>query len=93
MNNNKQGVPEHGSFIGQGACISREQQWLLTCFTLRLLISYIYIYMELLLKPEISSSYIYGPTFGNAQSRLLLFAVKCFNIESMQKVFVCHSCV
>jgi hypothetical protein len=37
--------------------------------------------------------YIYGPTFGNAESRLFLFAAQCFNIESMEKVFLCHSCV
>jgi hypothetical protein len=30
--------------------------------------------MELLLKPEILTSYIYGPRFGNAESRLFLFA-------------------
>jgi hypothetical protein len=30
--------------------------------------------------------YIYGPTFGNAESRLFLFAAQCFNIESMQKM-------
>ena len=28
---------------------------------------YIYIYMELL-KPEMLTSYIYGPTFGNAET-------------------------
>jgi hypothetical protein len=52
-------------------------------------------YMELLVKPEILTSYIYiyGPTFGNAESRLFLFAAQRFNIESMQKVFLCHSCV
>jgi hypothetical protein len=49
--------------------------------------------MELIVKPEILTSYVYGPTFGNAESRLFLFAAQCFNIESMQKVFVCHSCV
>jgi hypothetical protein len=53
--------------------------------------------MELLVKPEILTSYIYiyiyGPTFGNAESRLFLFAAQCFNIESMQKVILCHSCV
>jgi hypothetical protein len=38
-------------------------------------------------------SYIYGLTFGNAESRLFPFAAQCFNIESMQKVFLCHSCV
>jgi hypothetical protein len=37
--------------------------------------------------------YIYGPTFGNAKPHLFLFAAQCFNIESMQKVFLCHSCV
>ena len=36
--------------------------------TLRLLMSYIYIYMELLVKPETLTSYIYGPTFGNAET-------------------------
>jgi hypothetical protein len=41
---------------------------------------------ELLVKPEILTSYIYGPKFGNAESRLFLFAAQCFNIESMQKV-------
>jgi hypothetical protein len=47
--------------------------------TLSLLMSY--IYMELLVKPEILTSYIYGPRFGNAESRLFLFAALCFNIE------------
>jgi hypothetical protein len=47
--------------------------------------------MELLVKPEILTSYIYGPTFGNAESRLVLIAAKSFNIESMQKVFLCQS--
>jgi hypothetical protein len=37
--------------------------------------------------------YIYGPAFGNAESRLFLFAAQCFNIESMQKVILWHSCV
>ena len=59
--------------------------------TLRLLMSY--IYMELLVKPEISTSYIYGPTFGNTESRFFLFASQCFNAESVQKIFLCHSCV
>jgi hypothetical protein len=44
--------------------------------------------MELLVKPEILTSYIYGPMFGNAESRLFLFAAQCFNIESMQKIFL-----
>jgi hypothetical protein len=33
-------------------------------------------YMELLVKPEILTSY--GPTFGNAESRHFLFAAQCF---------------
>jgi hypothetical protein len=37
--------------------------------------------MELLVKPEILTPYIYGPTFDNAASRLFLFAEQCFNIE------------
>ena len=38
------------------------------CLTLRLLMSY--IYMKLLVKPEMLTSYmyIYGPTFGNAET-------------------------
>jgi hypothetical protein len=59
--------------------------------TLSLLMSY--IYMELLVKPDILTSYIYGPTFGKAESRLFLFAAKCFSTESMQKVILWHSCV
>jgi hypothetical protein len=62
-----------------------------TFLTPSLLMSY--IYMELLVKPEILTSYIYGPTFGNAESRLLLFAAQYFNNESMQEAFLCHSCV
>jgi hypothetical protein len=41
--------------------------------------------MELLVKPEILTSYIYGPTFGNAEIRLIVFAPQCFNTEAMQK--------
>jgi hypothetical protein len=51
------------------------------CLTLSLLISYIYMYIELLLKPEILTSYVYGLMFGNAGSRLFLFAAQCFNTE------------
>jgi hypothetical protein len=32
--------------------------------------------MELLVKPEIIMSYIYGITFGNAESSLFLFAAQ-----------------
>jgi hypothetical protein len=49
--------------------------------------------MEFLVKPEILTSYAYGPTFSNAESRLFLFAAQGFNIESMQNIFLCHSCV
>jgi hypothetical protein len=52
-----------------------------------------YIYMELLVKPEILRSYIYGRMFDNAESRLFLFAAQRFNIESMQKISLCHSCL
>jgi hypothetical protein len=49
--------------------------------------------MELLVKPESLTSYVYGPTFGNAESRLFLFPAQCFKTESMQKVILCHRCV
>jgi hypothetical protein len=49
--------------------------------------------MELRVKPETLTSYIYGPMFGNAESRLFLFAALCLNTESMQKVILWHSCV
>jgi hypothetical protein len=51
--------------------------------------------MERLVKPEIltSNTRIYGLTFGNAEGHLFLFAAQCFMIQSMQKVFLCHSCV
>jgi hypothetical protein len=50
--------------------------------------------MEPLVKPELLMSYMYGPTSGNAQGRLFLFAAQCFNIESMQKVYhVAQLCV
>jgi hypothetical protein len=49
--------------------------------------------MELLVNPEILTSYIYGLTYGNTECRLFLFAAQCFNIESIQKVFLCQSCV
>jgi hypothetical protein len=45
------------------------------------------------MKEEILTSYIYGLTFDKAESRLFLFAAQYFNAESMQKVFLCHSCV
>jgi hypothetical protein len=44
--------------------------------------------MDFLVNPEILTSYIYGPTFGNAESRFFLFSAQCFNNESMQKVIL-----
>jgi hypothetical protein len=41
--------------------------------------------MELLVKPGILTSYIYGPTFGNAESRLFLVAIYVkYNAPSIQ---------
>ena len=45
---------------------------------------YIYIYIYICM---------YGPTFGNAESRLSVFAAQCFNTEPLQSVFLCHICV
>jgi hypothetical protein len=45
--------------------------------------SYIYIYIELLVKPEILTSYIYGPTFGNAESRLFLFTAESYPVAQL----------
>jgi hypothetical protein len=50
--------------------------------------------MELLVKPEILKSYIYMDLrFGNAESRLFLFAAQCFNTEATQEDILQHSCV
>jgi hypothetical protein len=46
------------------------------------------MYIELLVKPDILTSYIDGPTFGNAERRLFLIAKQCFNTESMQKLIL-----
>jgi hypothetical protein len=40
---------------------------------------YVYVYMDL--------------TFRNAENRHFLFSAQYFNIKSIQKVFLCHSCV
>jgi hypothetical protein len=45
--------------------------------------------MELLLKPEILTSYIYWPTFDNAESRLFLFAAHWINAESYPAAHLC----
>jgi hypothetical protein len=63
----------------------------LNTLTLSLLMSY--IYGSPCKARNFNVIHIYGPTFGNTESRLFLFAAQCFNIESMQKVFLCHSCV
>jgi hypothetical protein len=44
--------------------------------------------MELRVKSEILTSYIHGPAFGNAESRLFLFAAQCFKTESTRKVIL-----
>jgi hypothetical protein len=49
--------------------------------------------MELLVKPEILTSYMYEPTFDNAKNRLFLFAAQRSSTESMQKVILWHSYV
>jgi hypothetical protein len=49
--------------------------------------------MELLVKPEILTSYIYGPTFGNAESRFFLFATQCFNTINTESYPVAQLCV
>jgi hypothetical protein len=49
--------------------------------------------MELLVKPEILTSYMYGPTFDNAEIRLFLFAAQLFqhwiNAESYPVAQLC----
>jgi hypothetical protein len=75
-------------FVGRS--VSVQECWCNIKLTLSLLM---YVYIEILVKPEILTSYIHGPTFGNAESSLFLFSAQCFNIESMQKVILWHSCV
>jgi hypothetical protein len=58
--------------------------------TLSLLMSYIY---GALCKARNFNIVWNGPTFGNTESRLFLFASQCSNTESMQNVFLWHSCV
>jgi hypothetical protein len=52
-----------------------------------------YIYGDPCKARNFNVVYIYGLTSGNAESRLFVFAAQCFNIESMQKVILCHSSV
>ena len=55
--------------------------------TLRLLMSY--IYTELLVKPEMLTSYIYGPTFGNAETVSFYFLHNVSTLNQCREV----SCV
>jgi hypothetical protein len=45
------------------------------------------LYIELLVNPEILTLYIYGPTFGNAESRLVLFAAYVSALNQCRKFF------
>jgi hypothetical protein len=45
--------------------------------------------MELLVKPEILTSYICGPTFGNYEIRFSLFAAQRFKPESYPVALLC----
>jgi hypothetical protein len=63
---------------------------LLTHLTLSQLMSYIYGAPCKARNVNIVYIYIYGSTFGNAETRLFLFAVQCLNPESMQKVILWH---
>jgi hypothetical protein len=51
------------------------------------------IALPYLVKPEILTSYVYGLTFGNAETRLFLFAAQCFkhwiNAESFPVSQLC----
>jgi hypothetical protein len=53
--------------------------YVVPCKTRNFNVVYIYIYIYT----------VYGLTFGNAESRLFLFATQCFNIEKCRK----FSCV
>jgi hypothetical protein len=44
-------------------------------------------YMELLVKPSILTSYIYGPTFGNAEIRLFLFPHNISTLNQCRNLF------
>ena len=49
--------------------------------------------MELRVKPEMLTSYIYGPTFGNAETVSFYLLHNVSTTESMQRGFLCHICV
>ena len=61
--------------------------------TLSLLMSYIYGAHSKARNANVIYIYIYGPTFGNAESCLFVFAAKYFNTEPLQSVILCHICV
>jgi hypothetical protein len=42
--------------------------------------------MKLLVKPEILTSYVYGPTFGNAESRLFQFDALVSTLNQCRKL-------
>jgi hypothetical protein len=42
--------------------------------------------MDLLVKPEILTSYICGPTFGNAESSLFLFTAQVSTLNQRRKL-------
>jgi hypothetical protein len=80
----------HNTYAFSGDDLLRHRVKNICILTLSLLMS---LYMELLVKPAMLTSYIYGPTFGNAESCLFLVAAQCFNTESVQEVILWHSCV
>jgi hypothetical protein len=83
-----QGTP--GFVPGDGVALTTYLP-LVSRLTLSLLMSY--IYGAPCTARNFNVVYIYGPTFGNAESRLFLFAVQCFNTESVQKVLLCNRCM
>jgi hypothetical protein len=49
--------------------------------------------MELLVKPEMFTSYIYGPAFGNAESRLFLLLHNVSTLINVESFSVPKLCV
>jgi len=70
-------------------CVQNTALLLKSCamLTLRLLMSYIYIYMELLVKPEMQTSYIYGPMFGNAETVSFYLLHNVLTLNQCREVF------
>ena len=52
-----------------------------------------YIYMELLVKPEMLKPYIYGPTFGNAETVSFYLLHNVSTLNQCREVPVSHLCV